>query len=191
MLDSLPGLGSQIRRYAPPFGPILQGLALGNSAVQRSASLAFTEWQSWKCMSDWAYLGKARKKADRTYKNIGSIRSRFPSQTLEICGHSTPAECGSPREDPLRSVLANKSSLISGAGAEVSGSGQRFVPSVAAFEPIVLKACPDSLISSRSSRVCASLTACVSKVKVYVSMEFRLRVREVDGLGLAVMAIAF
>lgn len=187
MLESLPGLGSQIRRYA---GPILQRLALGNSAVQRSASLAFTKWQSWKCMSDWAGLGEARKKADRTYKNIG-IRSRFPSQMLEICGHSTPAECGSLLEDPLRSILANKSSLISRAGAEDSGSGQRFVPSVAAFEPIVLKACPNSLISSRSSRVCASLTACVSKVKVYVSMEFRLRVREVDGLGLAVMAIAF
>jgi hypothetical protein len=101
-------------------------------------------------MSDWADLGKARKKADRTYKNTRGIKSRFPWQMLKFAATCTPAECG----NPLRSVSANESSLTSGAGAEDSVSSQRFVPNVAAFEPIVLKACPFTDLKSWFRSMC-------------------------------------
>ena len=38
-------------------------------------------------MSDWADLGKARKKADRAYKNTRSIKSRFSVANVGDCGH--------------------------------------------------------------------------------------------------------
>jgi hypothetical protein len=90
-------------------------------------------------MSDWADLGKARKKADRTYKNTGSIKSRFSAANvgdLRPCVHQlSVGQYERTHGDPFGQRV--KSRLRS--GSENSAGDQRFVPNVAAFEQWCLR----------------------------------------------------